>query len=64
MTVIPIVNGALGTITKDLVKGLDGLEIKGQVETIQTTSFFKIGPNTEKITGDLKSLRLQGKTIS
>ena len=33
----PIVIGALGTVTKGLIKGLDDLEIRGRVETIQTT---------------------------
>ena len=37
-TKIPIVIGALGTVTKGLVQGLDDLEIRGQVETIQTTA--------------------------
>ena len=36
-TVITIVNGALGTIIKGLVKELGDLEIRGRVETIQTT---------------------------
>ena len=31
---IPIVNGAHGTVTKGLVQGLDDLEIRGWVETI------------------------------
>ena len=31
--VIPIVIGALGVISKELVKGLEGLEIKWQMET-------------------------------
>ena len=35
--VILIVIGALGTITKGFVKGLEDLEIRGRVETIQTT---------------------------
>ena len=35
---IPIVFGALGTIPKGLVKGLEDLGIRGQVETIQTTA--------------------------
>ena len=39
--VIPIVIGALGTIPKELVKGLDDLEIRGQVETIQTTALLR-----------------------
>ena len=37
MTVIPIVVGALGTMPKGLLKGLEDLEIRGHVETIQTT---------------------------
>ena len=36
VTVIPILIGALGTVTKGLVKRLEDLEIRGQVETIQT----------------------------
>ena len=40
MTVIPIVVGALGTILEGLVKGLEDLEIRGQVETIQTTALL------------------------
>ena len=41
VTVIPIVIGALGTVTKGLVKGLEDLEIKGRVETIQTTLLLR-----------------------
>ena len=37
MTVIPIVSAALGTASKVLVQGLEDLEIRGQVKTIQTT---------------------------
>ena len=33
VTVIPIVFGKLGTVTKGLVQGLEGLEIRGQMET-------------------------------
>ena len=36
MTVIPIVIGALGTVTKGLIKGLVDLKIRGRMETIQT----------------------------
>ena len=32
--IIPIVIGALGTVTKGLVQGLEDLEIRRQVETI------------------------------
>ena len=41
VTIIPIVIGAFGTVTKGLLKGLEHLEIRGRgrVETIQTTTF-------------------------
>ena len=41
VTITPIVIGALGTITKGLVQGLEDLEITGRVETIQTTALLK-----------------------
>ena len=37
VTIVSIVIGALGTITKGLLKGLEDLEVGGRVETIQTT---------------------------
>ena len=40
-TVIPILIGALGTVIKGLVKGLEELEIRGRVETTQTTAFLR-----------------------
>ena len=39
--IIPIVISALGTITKELVRGVEDLEIKGRVETIQTTALLR-----------------------
>ena len=41
VTVIPIVVDALITISKCLVKRLENLEIKGRVETIQTTALLR-----------------------
>ena len=41
VTVIPIIVGALGTITEGLIKGLEDLEIRRQVDTIQTTSLLR-----------------------
>ena len=38
VTVIPIIIGARGTVTKKLLRGLEDLEIRGRVETIQTTA--------------------------
>ena len=60
--VIPIVIRALGTVIKNLVKGPEDLEIRGQVEIIQNYSITEIGQNTEKSQRDL-SLTLQWKTI-
>ena len=38
VTVIPIVNGSLGTVTRGLVQGLE--EIRRRVENIQTTALL------------------------
>ena len=38
---VPIVIGALGTVTKLLLKGLEDLEFGGWVETIQTTALLR-----------------------
>ena len=38
VTIVPIVIGALGKITKRLLKGLEDLEVGGRVETIQMTA--------------------------
>ena len=38
VTVIPIVIGTLGTVTKGLVQDLKDLEISRRVETLQTTA--------------------------
>ena len=40
VTFISIVIRALGTVTKGLIKGLEDLEIRGQEETIQTTTWL------------------------
>ena len=56
VTIVPIVIGALGTITKRLLKGLEDLEFGGQVETIQTASNAKNGQNPETSPGDLRRL--------
>ena len=41
VTIIPIVIGAFGTVTKGLLKGLEDLEDGGRVDTIQTTALLK-----------------------
>ena len=40
VTFVPIINGALGTVTEGLIKGLEDLEIRGRVEIIQTTALL------------------------
>ena len=42
VTIIPIVSGAFGTVTKGLLKGLEDLEVCGRVETIQTTALLRM----------------------
>ena len=39
--IVPIGIGALGTITKGLLKGLEDLKVGGRVETIQTTVLLR-----------------------
>ena len=41
VTVIPIVIGALDTVTKGLVQRLKDFEIRGGMETIQTTALLR-----------------------
>ena len=67
LIVIPIVIGAIGTIPKDLVKGLEELEIGRRAETIQITALIR----SARILGrfvenwrDLLSLKPQWKTSS
>ena len=67
VTIIPIVIGAFGTVTKGLLKGLEDLEVGGRVETIQTTTSLRTARILRRVRetlGDLLSLRLQRKTIS
>ena len=40
--IIPIVIGALGTVNEGLVKRLKNLEIRGRMETIQTTALLRL----------------------
>ena len=41
VTVILFVISALGTTSKELVKGLEDFEIRAQVKTIQTTALLR-----------------------
>ena len=66
-TIVPLVIGDLGIITKGLLKGLEDLEVGGRVETIQTTVLLRTTRILRQVLetwGDLLSLKLQWKTIS
>ena len=41
VTIVPIVIGAFGTITKGLLKGLEDLKVGGRVEAIQMTALLR-----------------------
>ena len=41
VTIVSIVIGAFGTVTKGLLKGLEDLEVGGRVETTQTTTLLR-----------------------
>ena len=56
VTIIPIVIGAFGTVTKGLLTGLEDLKFGGLVETIQTNSIVSIGQNTSKSLGESRRL--------
>ena len=67
VTIVPIVVGALGTITEGLLKGLEDLEVGGRIETIQTTTLLRTARILRRVLetwGDLLSLKLRWKTIS
>ena len=66
VTIIPIVIGAFGTVTKGLLKGLEDLEVGGRVETIQTTALLRMARILRRVLAawrDLLSLKLQWKTL-
>ena len=60
VTIIPIVIDAFGTVTKGLLKGLEGLEVGGRVEIIQTTLLRTPGilRSVRETWGGLLSLKL------
>ena len=40
-TIIPIVSGEFGEVTKGLLKGLEDLTVEGRVKSIQTTALLR-----------------------
>ena len=66
VTFIPIVIGQLSTVTKGLLKGQEVLEIRGRVESIQTTALLRSARIVRRCLetwGDLLSLKFRWKTI-
>ena len=67
MVITSIVTGALGSVTKGLVQGLEDLEITERVETVQTSALLRSARILRKVLvawGDLLSLKFQWKAIS
>ena len=54
--VIPVVIGAMGTITKGSLQEQEDLEIRGRVSTIQFTTILRSARVLKKPPGDLKRL--------
>ena len=49
VTIIPIVIGAFGTVTKGLLKGLEDLGVGGRVETIQMTALLRTARKLRRV---------------
>ena len=67
MMVIQIVIGVLGTVTKGMVEGVKNLEIRGWVETIQTTVLLRSARIFRRVLEtceDLLSLKLQWELLT
>ena len=66
VTIVPIVIGAFGTLTKGLLKGLEDFEVGLRVVTIQMTALLgtvRILRRVPETWGDLLSFKLQWKNI-
>ena len=51
VTVIPIVIGALGTVTKGLLQGVEDLEIRGRVEIMKTPALLRLARILRRVPG-------------
>ena len=56
VTIVPIVIGAFGTVTKELLKGLEDLEVGGRVETIQATPLLRTARILSRVLEILRDL--------
>ena len=64
--IVPIVIGALDTLTKGLLKGMEDLEVGGRVENIQTIALLRTARILRRVLetwGDLLSHKLHWKTL-
>ena len=50
VTIIPIVIGAFGEVTKELLKGQEDLEVGRREETIQTTAWLRTARILRRVT--------------
>ena len=64
MNVLPIIVGALETISNNLEKKMGLLEIGGRMETTEITALIKSEWWFKRITGNLLSLKLMRKITS
>ena len=65
LTIIPIMIGAFGTVTKGLLKGMGDLEVDGREETIQTTALLRTARILRRVLVTWRDLlKLEWKTIS
>ena len=67
VTIIQTVIGALGTVIKGLVQGLEDLEITGRVDTIQATVLLRSARIPRRVLetwGDLFNFKLPWETIN
>ena len=67
VTIIPVVIGAFGTVTRGLLKGLEDMEVGERVETKQTTALLRTAGILRRVletSEDLLSLKLKWNAIS
>ena len=63
VTIILIVIGAFGTVTKELLKGLEYLEVGSRVGDHPNNCIIENGQNTEKSPGDLWRLAVTQSAV-
>ena len=61
--IIPIIIGALGTVTKGLIKGLEDLEIGGRVETIRNTAWLRLAKILRRVLVNLRRLSFTQSSV-